>query len=104
MSTEKDGTVVPPPDAPDDSDVTNVKGMPSIAVAEDDDEEDAVTRVSVIEPPTQRRVDLPPRLPGVPASVAELSPEPESAQAGAGAQAEEEIETVDDADVETVED
>ncbi|MCU1281938.1 MAG: Tetratricopeptide 2 repeat protein, partial [bacterium] len=101
MSTEKDGTEVPPPDAPDgdDSDVTNVKRMPSIATA-DDDEEEIVTRVSMVEPPTQRRVDLPPRLPGVPASVAELGPEPESAQADG----EEEIQTVDDADVETVDD
>ncbi|MGZ3429217.1 MAG: hypothetical protein ACXVCV_21345, partial [Polyangia bacterium] len=101
MSTEKDGTAVPPQDAPDDSDVTNVKGMPSIAVAEDDEEE-VVTRVSAVEQPTQRRADMPPRLPGVPAAVAELSPEPE--QARAEAEAEEEIQTVDDADVETVED
>ncbi|MGZ3408024.1 MAG: hypothetical protein ACXVAN_16345, partial [Polyangia bacterium] len=102
MSTEKDGTAVPPQDAPDDSDVTNVKGMPSIAAVAEDDEEEVVTRVSAVEQPTQRRADMPPRLPGVPAAVAELSPEPE--QARAEAEAEEEIQTVDDADVETVED
>ncbi len=75
--------MVPPPDAieRDDSDVTDVKGLPSISAAEDD-QEDVVTHVKPVdgaeaqaEPPTQRRLDLPPRLPGVPASVAELEPE-----------------------------
>jgi len=103
MSNEKDGTVVPPPDAIDDHDsdvVTNVQGLSSIANADDDEE--IVTKVKplddhattqVKEPPTQR---LPPRLPGVPAAVAELAPEPEPEPVAAE---EEEVETVDDADV-----
>src|SRR6476469_2711543 len=105
MSNEKDGTEVPPPDGTDDSesDVTNVRALPSIANADDDEE--IVTKVKPIDeietqvkdPPTQRRADMPPRLPGVPAAVAELSPEPE-------AEPEEEIQTMDDADVETVDD
>ena len=114
MSNEKDGTVVPPPDAIEDSDVTNVKGLPSIT-SSDDDAEEVVTQVKsleevqtqVKEAPTLRRVDAPPRLPGVPASVAELQPDDEhepAAAAAANAQADEEIETVDDADVETVDD
>ncbi|HEY2748768.1 MAG TPA: hypothetical protein VGL86_29310, partial [Polyangia bacterium] len=111
MSNEKDGTVVPPPDglpdAIEDSDVTNVKGLSSIAPSGDDDVEDVVTQVKSIEdltkdPPTVRRIE-PPRLPGVPASVAELPPEPEP-EPVAAAPAEEEIHTVDDADVETVDD
>ncbi|MCU1277552.1 MAG: Tetratricopeptide 2 repeat protein, partial [bacterium] len=119
MSTEKDGTVVPPPDAAagDDSDVTNVKRvhLPSI---DSDDEEDVVTRIKamdelqtnvhVVAPSAQRRVEQPPRLPGVPAAVADLAPEPGAraeVEAEAHARAEEEeIETVDDADVETVDD
>jgi len=100
MSNEKDGTVVPPPDAIDDHDsdvVTNVQGLSSIANADDDEE--IVTKVKplddhattqVKEPPTQR---LPPRLPGVPAAVAELAPEPEPEPVAAE---EEEVETVDD--------
>src|SRR5438270_8898844 len=104
MSNEKDGTEVPPADAieRDESDVTNVQALPSIA-GTDDDDEDVVTRIQT-EPLAQRRGDAPPRLPGVPASVAELSLEPEAAAPAAEAAGEEEIETMDDADVETVDD
>jgi len=127
MPNEKDGTLVPPPDAvEEDSDVTNVKGLPSIT-SPDGDDEDAVTGVKpledvqtqVKETSSVRRIDAP-RLPGVPAAVAELQPEPEpepepepappppavtaaSGLAEVDAE-EEEIETVDDADVETVDD
>jgi tetratricopeptide (TPR) repeat protein len=116
MSTDKDGTLVPPPDAPEgeDSDVTNVKGMHLTSVAApDEDDDDVVTHVKPLDEvetqvkavPAPRRADLPPRLPGVPASVAELGPEPTEAKAApAPMAAEEEIETVDDADVETVDD
>ncbi|HEX6838404.1 MAG TPA: tetratricopeptide repeat protein, partial [Polyangia bacterium] len=120
MSNEKDGTVVPPPDAieADESDVTNVQGLPSISVADDDDE-DVVTHVKPLEDqettraravPPQRRADLPPRLPGVRAAVAELAPDsqphavPTPAPPAAAADEEEEIHTMDDEDVETVED
>src|SRR4051812_27486343 len=113
MSNEKDGTEVPPPpDAIDhsESDVTNVQALPSIGATDDDEE--VVTKIKPIdelqtqvkEPPTQRRVDLPPRLPGVPAAVAELSPEPEPQAPQGEEEGEEEIETMDDADVETVDD
>src|SRR5258708_6907193 len=109
MSTEKDGTEVPPPDALEDSDVTNVKGLPSFT-SSDEDDEDVVTGVKPLdevrtqdkEPPSARR-DGPPRLPGVPASVAELQPDsgPHAVAsadpaAEAAGESEEEIETVDD--------
>ena len=108
MSNEKDGTEVPPADPidRDEADVTNVKGLPSIA-APDDDDENVVTRIHV--EPLPRRADAPPRLPGVPAAVADLNLEPEPAPQAAAASAataggEEQIETMDDADVETVDD
>jgi hypothetical protein len=105
MSNEKDGTEVPPADAidRDESDVTNVQGLPSIAAAEDDDE-DVVTRIQTEPVAPRRAADAPPRLPGVPASVAELSVEPEPQPAAAEAEGEEEIHTMDDADIETVDD
>ena len=100
MSTEKDGTEVPPPDAPagDDSDVTHVKEvlLPSLgAAADDEDDDESVTRVKrvdeVAEPSSKRTLDAAP---------------PTSAAAGDEAAGDDgEIETMDDADVvETVED
>lgn len=122
MSNEKDGTTVPPADPieADESDVvTNVQALPSISAADDDDE-DVVTSVKPVddnettqaraEPPSRRRIELPPRLPGVRAAVAELQPDsgpvavaPPATPAAAEPQAEE-IETMDDADIETVDD
>ena len=128
MSNEKDGTEVPPPDeipdgvpdAVEDSDVTNVKSLPTFA-ASDEDDGDVVTQIKpldeiqtqVRESSAVRRFDAP-RLPGVPASVAELQadsgPHAVSSVPSAppptpvAAEGEEEIETVDDADVETVDD
>lgn len=104
MSNEKDGTTVPPPDAPeaaDDLDVTNVKsaGLPSIAAGSDDDDDDTVTRVKrseeleALEATTARRA--PTRPSGAHAAVA-------AAPAPAASEVEAEPETLGDDEVEEV--
>ena len=104
MSNEKDGTEVPPADAidRDESDVTNVQALPSIA-ATDDDDEDVVTRIADGAAAATRRCAA---AAAGRAGVGRRAEPRAGAGAAPAAQAagEEEIETMDDADVETVDD
>ncbi|MDB4965305.1 MAG: Tetratricopeptide 2 repeat protein [Myxococcales bacterium] len=112
MSTEKDGTEVPPPpDPPEgvDSDVTHVAGthLPGIGSVGDDDDEDMVTRVKsladVMKPPERTAATEPTAARGVELQSVRMPPamphEGNGADNGDG-----EIHTMDDSDVETVDD
>src|SRR5258707_8675270 len=97
MSTEKDGTEVPPSPDPQegvDSDVTQVKEtpLPGVRTAGGGEVDDEVTRVKSMSDAVAAAQEAPAGPPAMPH------------QGEADGEADGEIETMDDADVETVED